>query len=78
MHFKLVELTSTDRYFSRKKDIERSETDAKPLARGQGAKPIEAECVSVNQFIFELKIQFFSLFPLYPLQVSQKAKCAQA
>jgi len=31
MHFKLVELTSTDRYFLRKKDIERSETDAKPL-----------------------------------------------
>jgi len=77
MHFKLVELTSTDRYFLRKKDIERSETNAKPLARGQGTKPLEAECVSINQFIFELKIKCISLFPLYPLQVSQKAKCAQ-
>jgi len=79
-HFKLVELTSTDRYFLRKKDIERSETDTKALARGQGAKPLEAECVSINQFIFELKIQCrpIPLFPLYPLQVRQKAKCAQA
>jgi len=39
MHFKLVQLTSTDRYFLRKKDIEKSETDAKPLARGQGRSP---------------------------------------
>jgi len=48
MHFKLVGLTSTDRDFFRKRDIERSQTGAKPLARGQGAKPLEAECVSIN------------------------------
>jgi len=41
IHFKLVELTSTDRSFLRKKDIERSETDAKPLARGQGRNPLK-------------------------------------
>jgi len=66
MYFKWVELTSTDRYFLRKKDLDRCQVP------GQGAKPLEAECVSINQFIFELKIQFISLFPLYPLQVSQK------
>jgi len=36
MHFKLyaiVGLTSPDRYFSRKRDIERSEAGAKPLVR---------------------------------------------
>jgi len=58
----------------RKRDIERSETGAKPLVRDQGAKPLEAECVSINQFIFEMKIQCISLFPLYPLQASEKVK----
>jgi len=71
MHFKLVGLTSTNRYFLRKRDIERSENGAKPLVRGQGAKPLEAEYVSINQFIFEIKIQCISLFPL---QASEKAK----
>jgi len=71
MHFKLVGLTSTDRYFLRKRDIERSETDAKPLVRGQGPKPLEAEYVSKNQFIFEMNIPRISLFPL---QASEKAK----
>jgi len=44
MHFKLVGLTSKDRYFLRKRDIERSETGAKPPIRGQQAKPLEAKC----------------------------------
>jgi len=52
MHFKLVGLTSTDRYFIRKRDIERSQTGAKPLVRGQGAKSLEAECVSINHVHF--------------------------
>jgi len=67
----LVGLTSTDRYFLRKRDIKRSETGAKPLVKGQGAKPLEAEYVSKNQFIFEMKIQCISIFPL---QASEKAK----
>jgi len=74
MHFKLVGLTSINRYFLRKKDIERSETGAKPQVRGQGMKPLEAVWVSINQFIFNMKIQCISLFPLYPLQASEKAK----
>jgi len=39
MNFKLVGLTSTDRYFLRKKGIERSETGAKPLVRVRGEAP---------------------------------------
>jgi len=31
MHFKFVGLNSIDRYFSRKREIERSEIGAKPL-----------------------------------------------
>jgi len=42
MHFKVVGLTSTDRYFLRKRDIERSETGAKPLIRGSGVEALEA------------------------------------
>jgi len=38
MHFKLVGLTCTDRYFLRKRDIERSETGAKPLLVGSGGE----------------------------------------
>jgi len=34
MYFMSVGLTSTDRYFLRKRDIERSEAGAKPLVRG--------------------------------------------
>jgi hypothetical protein len=50
MHLKLVGLTSIDRYFLRKREVERSETGIKPLVRGvEGAKPLEAECVSNNQ-----------------------------
>jgi len=41
MHFKLVGLTSKDRYFLRKWNIERSETGSKPLSgvRDQGRSP---------------------------------------
>jgi len=59
-HFKLVGLTSTARYFLRKRDIERSETGAKPVIRVEGAKALDAECVSINEFIFEMKIQCIS------------------
>jgi len=44
MHFKLVVivgLTSTDRYFLRKIDIERSQTGVKPLVRSQGRSPLK-------------------------------------
>jgi len=33
MHFKLYSWANTDRYFLRKRDIERTETGAKPLVR---------------------------------------------
>jgi len=39
MYFKLDGLTSIDRYFLRKREIERSETGAKPLVRFQGRSP---------------------------------------
>jgi len=52
LHFKLVGLTRTDRYFLRKKDIERSDTGAKPLVRVQRAKPLKAECVSIKKVHF--------------------------
>jgi len=39
MHFKLVGLTNTDRYFLRNRDIERSETGAKPLVGSVGEAP---------------------------------------
>jgi len=71
MLFKLVGLTSTNDYFLRKRDIESSETRAKPLVRSQGAKPLEAGYVSINQFICEMKIQCVSLFPL---KASEKVK----
>jgi len=35
--------------FLGKWEIERSETGVKPLVRSQGAKPLEVECVSINQ-----------------------------
>jgi len=71
MHFKLVGLNSTDRYFLRKRDIEKSENRSQVPGQESGAKPLEAEYVSINQFIFEMKIQCISLFPL---QASAKAK----
>jgi len=64
MHFKLVGLTNADRYVSRKRDSERSETGAKPQVMGSGAKPLEVECIAINQFIFEMNIQCISRFPL--------------
>jgi len=67
--FKLVGLTSIDRYFLRKRENERSETGAKSLVMGQGAKSLKAEakCVFINQFILVMKIKCIFLFLLYPL-----------
>jgi len=56
MHFKLVGLTSIDRYLLRKREIERSETRAKTLVRGKGAKPFEADCVSITQFFSSTRL----------------------
>jgi len=62
LHFKLAGLTSIDRYCVRIREIEKSETGAKPLVRGQGAKQLEAECVSINQYILEMK---FNVSPYF-------------
>jgi len=52
MHFKVVVLTSTDSYFLRKEEIERSETGAKPWSgvRGQGRSPLQQ---NVNHYSFQ-------------------------
>jgi len=64
MHFKLVRLTSTDHNFLRKGTLK--DHRQVPSTRS-GAKPLEAECVSIEQFTFEMKIQCILLFSLYPL-----------